>query len=133
MTTACPACGQTTTLLALGTRWDRPHRWRPWVLTGTDLYLCARCDALVAVRQPRHGSRSGPVMIQEGAVMFALPNRLSLANRPTLSEDAPPDPTSLTSVPHAVLLWLTLGVAEAVLFTMTDLIEEAIRPGYNGW
>lgn len=45
----CPACGLTTTLLALGTRWDRLHRWRPWILTCTQLSLCRRCDALVAV------------------------------------------------------------------------------------
>lgn len=46
---SCPTCGQTSTLLVLGTRWDRLHRWRPWVLTCTELSLCARCDALVAV------------------------------------------------------------------------------------
>jgi len=53
---SCPACGQPTTLLALGARWDRLHRWRPWALTCTQLYLCACCDALLAVRRTRHGA-----------------------------------------------------------------------------
>lgn len=60
-------------------------------------------------------------------------DRLSPANQPDLSQIAPSDPTSLTSVPHALLLWLTFGVAGAVLFTTTYLIEGATRPGYNGW
>jgi hypothetical protein len=45
---SCPACGQRGALIALGTRYDHPHRWRPWVTTRTPLYLCERCAALVA-------------------------------------------------------------------------------------
>lgn len=48
---------------------------------------------------------------QGGPPMSDLPDRLSLANRPNLSESAPSDSTSLTSVPRALLLWLTFGVA----------------------
>lgn len=46
---ACPACGRAEALLALGARYDRPHRWRPWITARTDLYLCDRCDAIVTV------------------------------------------------------------------------------------
>lgn len=46
----CPACGQPDALIALGTRYDHPHRWRPWVTTLTRLYLCDRCEALAEVR-----------------------------------------------------------------------------------
>lgn len=42
----CPACGQQA--LLLGVRWDRLHRWCPWIIRGTPLYLCTRCDAVVA-------------------------------------------------------------------------------------
>lgn len=45
----CPACGCAEPLLALGARYDRPHRWRPWITARTDLYLCDRCDAIVTV------------------------------------------------------------------------------------
>jgi hypothetical protein len=44
----CPSCGQPETLIALGARRDYPHRWRWWVSTLTQLYLCDQCDALVA-------------------------------------------------------------------------------------
>lgn len=43
----CRACGQQA--LLLGVRWDRPHRWRPWIIRGTPLYLCTRCDVVVAL------------------------------------------------------------------------------------
>jgi hypothetical protein len=46
---ACPVCGCAEPLLALGARYDRPHRWRPWITARTDLYLCDRCDAIVTV------------------------------------------------------------------------------------
>jgi hypothetical protein len=45
----CPSCGQPETLIALGARRDYPHRWRWWVSTLTQLYLCDQCDALVAL------------------------------------------------------------------------------------
>jgi len=45
----CPSCDQPDTLLALGARRDYPHRWRWWVSTLTQLYLCDQCDALVAL------------------------------------------------------------------------------------
>ena len=48
---SCPACRQPGALVALGTRRDRLHRWRPWVTTITHLYLCERCDAIVAIGQ----------------------------------------------------------------------------------
>lgn len=47
----CPACGQPHALIALGTRRDRPHRWRWWVTTRTYLYLCNDCDALVELAE----------------------------------------------------------------------------------
>jgi Protein of unknown function (DUF998) len=65
--------------------------------------------------------------------MSDLPDRLSLANQSPLSQSTPADPTALRPVPHALLLWLTVGVAGAVLFTTTYLIEGATRPSYNGW
>lgn len=34
---------------------------------------------------------------------------------------------------RALLIWLTVGVAGAVLFTTTYVIEGATRPGYDGW
>jgi ribosomal protein L37AE/L43A len=45
----CPSCGQPEALIALGARRDYPHRWRWWVSTLTQLYLCDQCDALVAL------------------------------------------------------------------------------------
>lgn len=65
--------------------------------------------------------------------MTDLPDRLSLANPSNLSERAPSAPTPLTAVPRALLLWLTIGVVGAVLFTTTYLIEGVTRTGYNGW
>jgi hypothetical protein len=65
--------------------------------------------------------------------LSSLSDRSSPANQPDLSQIAPSDLTSLTPVPRALLLWLTLGVVGAVLFTTTYLIEDATRPGYNGW
>jgi hypothetical protein len=43
----CPACGQPDTLILLGSRDDRPHRWRWWSTTVTLLYLCEHCDVLL--------------------------------------------------------------------------------------
>lgn len=45
----CPACGRAGALLPLGARYDRPHRWRPWISARIDLYLCDHCDAIMAV------------------------------------------------------------------------------------
>jgi len=52
-TTPCPACGQPNALLALGARLERPHRWRPWIGKYTLLYLCDRCDAIMAIPEAR--------------------------------------------------------------------------------
>jgi hypothetical protein len=41
---SCPACGHPAALLPLGTRYDRLHRWRPWTITLTRLYLCEQCN-----------------------------------------------------------------------------------------
>lgn len=65
--------------------------------------------------------------------MSDRPAGVSLTHRPPLSASAVPDTMSLTSVPRELLLWLTVGVAGAVLFTATYLIEGATRPGYNGF
>jgi hypothetical protein len=43
------------------------------------------------------------------------------------------DSPVLTPVPRAILQWLTVGVAGAVLFTLIYLIEGATRPGYSAW
>ena len=47
---SCPVCGHTDALIPLGVRYDRPHRWRPWIIAPTHLSLCDRCDALAEVR-----------------------------------------------------------------------------------
>jgi hypothetical protein len=39
----------------------------------------------------------------------------------------------LTPVPRTLLLWLSVGVAGAVLFTLIYLIEGVTRPGYSAW
>lgn len=65
--------------------------------------------------------------------MSDLSDQLSPMNRldpPELVHSDLPTPTSIPRVP---LLWLTFGLAGAVLFTITYLIEGAIRPGYNAW
>lgn len=49
----CPTCGRPDTLLALGVRYDHPHRWRPWITARTQLYLCDHCEELVAVPETR--------------------------------------------------------------------------------
>lgn len=61
------------------------------------------------------------------------PNRLSPAKQPDLFQLPPTASSSLTPVPRALLLWLTCGLAGAVLFTTTYLIEGVTRPGYDGW
>lgn len=53
---ACPACGQSGALIALGARYDHPYRWRPWVMKPTQLALCARCDALAEMEEKRQPS-----------------------------------------------------------------------------
>lgn len=54
----CPACRGSNALLALGTRLDRPYRWRPWITRSTELYLCDNCDAIVAMAVVDHGMRT---------------------------------------------------------------------------
>lgn len=46
----CPICSGRGVLIPLGVRYERPHRWRPWVIRSIPLYLCRHCDALVAAR-----------------------------------------------------------------------------------
>ena len=53
----CPACAQPDALIALGERADRSHRWRPWIMTITHLYLCRCCDAIVS-----HGEAHPPAV-----------------------------------------------------------------------
>jgi hypothetical membrane protein len=65
--------------------------------------------------------------------MSDLFDQLSPVHRPDLSQLVPSDLTSRTNVPRATLLWLTLGVAGGVLFTITYLIEGITRPGYSAW
>ncbi len=65
--------------------------------------------------------------------MSNIPDHLSLASRPDSSRMAQSDLRATTSVPRVLLWWLTFGLAGAVLFTTTYLIEGAVRPGYNGW
>jgi hypothetical protein len=49
ITQACPACGRSGGLIALGVRYERPHRWRPWALRCMPLALCPACEAVVVV------------------------------------------------------------------------------------
>ena len=60
----CPVCRHQSVLIALGRRIDHPHRWRRWVGTITELYLCAHCDALVEVRS---GHGQGELAVQAKA------------------------------------------------------------------
>ena len=56
----CPVCGQSDTLILLGSRDDHPHRWRWWRTALTLLYLCERCDVLLevgAAPEPRRSPR----------------------------------------------------------------------------
>ena len=48
----CPCCRQPDTLIPLGVRYDHPHRWRPWTIRLTQLYLCEHCEALLVVEPP---------------------------------------------------------------------------------
>lgn len=48
MELTCPICGPRAVLIPLGTRLDRPHRWRPWVIVETQLALCPQCEAIAA-------------------------------------------------------------------------------------
>jgi hypothetical protein len=45
----CPACGQSDTLILLGSRDDRPQRWQWWSTALTLLYLCEQCDVLLEI------------------------------------------------------------------------------------
>jgi hypothetical protein len=56
----CPECRRQNVLIALGRRIDHLHRWRRWVGTITELYLCDHCDALVEVRSAH--SRGEPAV-----------------------------------------------------------------------
>ncbi|MGH7861951.1 MAG: DUF998 domain-containing protein [Candidatus Dormibacteraceae bacterium] len=65
--------------------------------------------------------------------MSDVSNRLSPANQQGVAQIVPSDRAALSPVPPALLRWLTVGVAGAVLFTLTYLIEGATRPGYAAW
>ncbi len=65
--------------------------------------------------------------------MSDLFDQLSPAHPFDPSELVLSDPRTPTSVSRVLLLWLTFGLAGAVLFTIIYLIEGAIRPGYNAW
>src|SRR5262245_60491203 len=43
------------------------------------------------------------------------------------------DAQVLIPLPRTLLLWLSVGVAGAVLFTTVYLIEGVTRPGYSAW
>ena len=69
----CPACGQRNSLIALGVRWDHPHRWRFWITALTHLYLCEGCDALIEVRKTRVSC------LEDGAGAGCLHSRACIA------------------------------------------------------
>jgi hypothetical protein len=58
---------------------------------------------------------------------------VSPTNQPASSAPGKADAPAATPIPRALLLWLTCGVAGAVLFTTAYLIEGVTRPGYNAW
>lgn len=62
-----------------------------------------------------------------------LSDQLSPAQQLDPSERVLSDLHTPPSVPRVLLLWLTFGLAGAVLFTIIYLIEGAIRPGYDAW
>lgn len=62
-----------------------------------------------------------------------LSDELSAVAQIEPSERVLLDSHTPTAVPRVLLLWLTVGLAGAVLFTIIYLIEGAIRPGYNAW
>src|SRR5215831_16449469 len=55
------------------------------------------------------------------------------ANQPASPMQGQADSRALTPLPRTLLLWLTVGVAGAVLFTLIYLIEGVTRPGYSAW
>jgi Protein of unknown function (DUF998) len=59
--------------------------------------------------------------------------QVPLASRPDSSRMVKSELPAPTSVPQALLLWMTYGVAGVVLFPLIYLIEGATRPGYNAW
>jgi hypothetical protein len=65
--------------------------------------------------------------------MTDSPTRLSSAIQPDHGQIATSDGAAHAPIPRALLLWLTVGVAGAVLFTTTYLIEGVTRPDYSAW
>ncbi len=53
--------------------------------------------------------------------------------QPAASAHVTADSTARLPVPRTLLLWLTVGLAGAVLFTTTYLIEGVTRPHYSAW
>ena len=53
--------------------------------------------------------------------------------QPAASARIKAGPIAQLPVPRTLLLWLTVGVAGAVLFTITYVIEGAVRPDYSAW
>jgi hypothetical protein len=75
--------------------------------------------------------RRTPVEQAKEVAMFF--HHASPANRSASSTPVKADPQVLSPLPRPSLLWLTFGVAGAILFTIVYLIEGATRPGYSAW
>jgi hypothetical protein len=88
-----------------------------------DLKVRTRASKSYARKMITHGDKPMP----------DLSDQLSPTHQLDASELVLSDPRTPTAVPRVLLLWLTFGLAGAVLFTIVYLIEGAIRPGYNAW
>lgn len=65
--------------------------------------------------------------------MADMPDRLLPTDKPVSSVQAKADLTARPPIPLTLLLWLTYGIAGAVLFPIIYLIEGATRLGYDAW
>lgn len=65
--------------------------------------------------------------------MSNLFHQASHKSQSASSMDAAADAALALPVPRRLLLWLTVGVAGTVLFSIIYLIEGVTRPGYDGW
>jgi len=65
--------------------------------------------------------------------MSQIPRQRSPTTQTAVFQQSIGSPLLRTPTLRAPLLWLTLGVAGAVLFTVTYLIEGVTRPGYSAW
>lgn len=71
--------------------------------------------------------------IHGGTSMADMPDRLLPTDKPVSSVQAKADLTARPPIPLTLLLWLTYGIAGAVLFPIIYLIEGATRLGYDAW